>query len=81
MPAQYQIEQAAGITDTALATYMMAGQSAAARNALALLQMQCACYEPGGFALLQEVVRECRRQMKEGSEGAGTLITTWCAIS
>lgn len=63
MPTQYQIEQAAGITDAAIAQYMMTEQSAAARNAMSLLQMQCACYEPGGFALLQAAVRDCRSEI------------------
>lgn len=65
MPTQYQIEQRAGITDTEIAKYLMEGNTSAARNAIGLLKMQCDHYEEKGFALLQEAVKECRREMSQ----------------
>ena len=59
MPTQRQIEAAAGI-DKEVAEYMMAQRTYEARNAMALLRMQCNHYEPHGFALLQEAVKACR---------------------
>lgn len=63
MPSQYQIEQRAGITDMEIAKYLMDSKTNAARNAIGLLQMMCSYYEENGFALLQEAVKECRREM------------------
>lgn len=65
MPTQYQIEQRAGITDTEIAKYLMDGKTVAARNAIGLLKMQCDYYEENGFALLEEAVKECRREMSQ----------------
>lgn len=59
---QYQIEKAAGI-DQSIARHMMARKTPAACNAMGLLQMQVACYDSAGFALLQEAVKECRKEI------------------
>lgn len=63
MPTQFQIEQAAGITDEALGRHISAGGTPAARNAQNLLAMLCACYEEAGFALLCEAVKDCKREL------------------
>lgn len=62
MPTQYQIEKAAGI-DEATAQHMMARRTPAANNAMELLRMQVASYEPAGFALLQAAVEDCRKEI------------------
>lgn len=62
MPTQYQLERAAGI-DEAIAQHMMSRSTPAARNAMALLQMQVESYEPAGFALLQAAVEDCRQEI------------------
>lgn len=62
MPTQYQIEKAAGI-DEAIAQHMMARCTPAANNAMELLRMQVASYEPAGFALLQAAVEDCRKEI------------------
>jgi len=67
MPTQYQIEQRAGITDSEIANYLMHGATDAARNAMGLLQMQCASYDEKGFALLEEAVKDCRMEMTQAS--------------
>ena len=63
MPNQYQIEQAAGITDQKIAKYLMDGKTASARNAIGLLKMLCNHYEENGFALLCESVKDCRSEI------------------
>ena len=67
MPSQYQIEQASGITDAAIAQYLMSASTPAAINALNLLRMQCSCFEEGGFALLKAAVADCRKEMATAS--------------
>ncbi len=62
MPTQYQIEKAA-VIDEAIAQHMMARRTPAANNAMELLRMQVASYEPAGFALLQAAVEDCRKEI------------------
>ena len=63
---QGQIEQMAGI-DQAVADHMMAKKTAAARSAMALLSIQCQGFDPGGMAMLQQAVKECRKELGEDS--------------
>lgn len=64
LPTQYQIEQAAGITDAAIAKHLMDGATAAAKSAMNLLAIQCKGYDAGGFELLKAAVADCRREMQ-----------------
>jgi hypothetical protein len=64
MPTQYQIEQAAGITDEPIAKHIMSRSTQASKSAYSLLKMQCSFYEPSGFSLLKEAVAECRQEME-----------------
>lgn len=65
MPTQSQIEKKLNI-DHKLASFMMMMNqcSSAATNAINLLQMQVNHYEPAGFALLEQAVLDCRKQME-----------------
>lgn len=64
MPTQYQIEQLAGITDKEIAQYIMKQETPSAKNAMSMLVMQSRCYEKGGMALLQEAVKDCKKEME-----------------
>lgn len=64
MASQFQIEQAAGITDQAIAEHIMAEETPAARSAMSLLRLQVTSYDPGGFALLKDAVAACRAEMR-----------------
>lgn len=63
MPTQYQIEQAAGITDDLIASHIMKRQTTAARSAYDLLKIQTSAYDPGGFELLKQAVNDCRSEI------------------
>lgn len=63
MPSQYQIEQMAGITSIDVAKHIMDNKTSSAKNAMSLLVMQCKSYVPNGMALLQEAVKECRKEI------------------
>lgn len=64
MPTQSQIEKKLNI-DHKLASFMMMMNqcSSAATNAISLLKMQVDHYEPAGFALLEQAVLDCKKQM------------------
>jgi hypothetical protein len=59
---QRAIEDAAGI-DANVARHMMKRKTAAARNAMELLEMCVDCFEGGAFALLKCAVTDCRKEM------------------
>ncbi len=55
---------------------MMAQKTPAARSAMNLLQLQVNAYDPGGFALLQAAVEDCKREMKQGQQEASKCAYT-----
>ncbi len=59
---QAQIEHAAGI-DEDIAAAMMRRETPAARSAMDLLWIQVQGYDPSGFALLQDAVRQVRQEV------------------
>lgn len=61
---QYQIEQAAGITNSDIANYIMIAETDASRNALSLLQTLVTFWEPIGHTLLECAVKDCKWEME-----------------
>lgn len=60
---QAQLERLVGITDERIAAHIAARQTCKARFAYDLLCIQAKGYDPGGFALLKDAVKECRQEM------------------
>lgn len=60
---QYQIEQLAGIKSPELAKHIMEQKTVSAKNAMSLLVMQCQSFDRCGMALLQEAVKDCKKEL------------------
>jgi hypothetical protein len=63
MTSQYTIEKAAGI-DQEVAKYMMNSNSAAAKNAMALLKLCVDGFDHASFGLLTSTVAECKIEIE-----------------
>lgn len=76
MPTQSQLEEKLNIDHKVASFMMMMNQcSSAATNAINLLKMQVDRYEPAGFALLEQAVLDCNKQIAllEGADLIGKL--------
>lgn len=67
MPSQAAIERKAGIAndDIEFAKYISTAKTDCSNNVIALLRMQVNFYEEAGMALLQEAVKDCRKEFEE----------------